>query len=355
MKIIHCADIHLGSKLASKFPGNISDERKREVLDTFSRMVDYAKKNQVKVIMLSGDVFDKDKPAKKDKTFFYSAIKNNPEIDFLYLNGNHDKEGSYTDNDIPNLKTFSKDDFISYAYGDVVITGIEMNEDNAKAYYSKLMLDDKKINILMLHGDVSDSVGMDKVKISELRDKGIDYLALGHIHSYKTGKIDDRGVWAFSGCLEGRGFDECGEKGFILVDVTDKLSFSFVPFAKRTIHDINVDITSASDLYEAQRIVHSKVDSVSREDILNITLKGDVPVDTEIDEKDIENSLSDFYFVRVKNKTSVKINASDYTDDRSLIGEFIRAVSDNGEYNDEEKKDIITLGLRLLSGKEVDR
>ena len=65
MKIIHCADIHLGSKLASKFPGNISDERKREVLDTFSRMVDYAKKNQVKVIMLSGDVFDKDKPAKK--------------------------------------------------------------------------------------------------------------------------------------------------------------------------------------------------------------------------------------------------------------------------------------------------
>ena len=162
-------------------------------------------------------------------------------------------------------------------------------------------------------------------------------------------------MWAFSGCLEGRGFDECGEKGFILVDVTDKLSFSFVPFAKRTIHDINVDITSASDLYEAQRIVHSKVDSVSREDILNITLKGDVPVDTEIDEKDIENSLSDFYFVRVKNKTSVKINASDYTDDRSLIGEFIRAVSDNGEYNDEEKKDIITLGLRLLSGKEVDR
>ena len=209
MKIIHCADIHLGSKLASKFPGNISDERKREVLDTFSRMVDYAKKNQVKVIMLSGDVFDKDKPAKKDKTFFYSAIKNNPEIDFLYLNGNHDKEGSYTDNDIPNLKTFSKDDFTSYAYGDVVITGIEMNEDNAKAYYSKLMLDDKKINILMLHGDVSDSVGMDKVKISELRDKGIDYLALGHIHSYKTGKIDDRGVWAFSGCLEGREFLFC--------------------------------------------------------------------------------------------------------------------------------------------------
>ncbi|WP_028504644.1 metallophosphoesterase [Ruminococcus sp. FC2018] len=355
MKIIHCADIHLGSKLASKFPKNISAERKREVLDTFSRMVDYAKKNDVKVIMLSGDVFDKDKPAKKDKTFFYSAIKNNPDIDFLYLNGNHDKEGSYTDNNIPNLKTFGKDDFTSYAYGDIVITGIEMNEDNARAYYSKLMLDGTKTNILMLHGDVSDSVGMDKVKISELRDKGIDYLALGHIHSYKTGKIDDRGVWAFSGCLEGRGFDECGKKGFVLVDAADKLSFSFVPFAKRTIQEINVDISSAADLYETQQLVRNEVDTISRDDILNIILKGDVPIDAIIDEKDIENSLSDFYFAHVKNKTSVKINASDYVNDRSLIGEFIRSVLANGDYNDSEKKDIITVGLRLLSGKGVDR
>ena len=33
------------------------------------------------------------------------------------------------------------------------------------------------------------------------------------IHKYKKEKLDNRGVYCYSGCLEGRGFDECGEKG----------------------------------------------------------------------------------------------------------------------------------------------
>jgi len=109
LKIIHCADIHLGSKLESKFTKEKSDIRKREVLNTFGKMIDYANENGIKVILLSGDVFDKDKPAIKDKEFFYKAIKKNPQIDFLYLNGNHDKEGSYVETNIENLKTFNKD------------------------------------------------------------------------------------------------------------------------------------------------------------------------------------------------------------------------------------------------------
>ena len=54
-----------------------------------------------------------------------------------------------------------------------------------------------------------------------LKEKNIDYLALGHIHEYSQGQIDLRGKYAYSGCLEGRGFDELGEKGFILIDVSD--------------------------------------------------------------------------------------------------------------------------------------
>ena len=85
MKIIHAADIHLGSKIESKFSLEMTLKRRKEILDTFSRMVSFAKENDVKVILLAGDVFDKDKPAIKDKEFFYKTVKNNPEIDFLYL------------------------------------------------------------------------------------------------------------------------------------------------------------------------------------------------------------------------------------------------------------------------------
>lgn len=354
MKIIHCADIHLGSRLVSKFSNEVSKERKSALRSTFRKMVEYAKNNDVKVIILSGDVFDSDKPAVTDKKYFYSVVKNYPDIDFLYLNGNHDKEGSYSVAGYDNLKTFNKDDFVSYTYGDVVISGIETDEKNCDAFYSKLLLDSQKINIVMLHGDVSNSRGKDLVKISDLRGKGIDYLALGHIHSYKTGKIDDRGEWAFSGCLEPRGFDECGKKGFVLLDVTDHVEYTFIPFAERTIHEVVVDITDAESLFDIEDKVAACVSGINRNDIVRIVLMGELSLDIEITENDIINALSGFYCVQAKIKTTAKIDIEQMKKENSIISEYISRVEENTDYDDDEKQQIITAGVRLLLGKEVD-
>ena len=57
MKFIHCADVHLGSKMESKLPKEKSDERKSEVRTAFRNMVKYAEENGIRVIALSGDVF----------------------------------------------------------------------------------------------------------------------------------------------------------------------------------------------------------------------------------------------------------------------------------------------------------
>ena len=84
IKIIHTADIHLGSKINANLSGEKMQRRRLEVRDTFMRLANFAEDNEVKVIMLSGDVFDEDRPFKKDKDFFYSVIKNHPNIDFLY-------------------------------------------------------------------------------------------------------------------------------------------------------------------------------------------------------------------------------------------------------------------------------
>ncbi len=355
MKILHTADIHLGSKIESKFPREKSNIRKKELLESFRKMIEYANESDIKIILLSGDVFDKDKPTIKDKEYFYKAIKQNPQITFYYLNGNHDKEGSYTESDISNLKTFTKDKFTYYDEGGICICGIEMNQSNYRSFYSQLSLDKNNINIVMLHGDATDSFGMDKVKIDNLRNKNIDYLALGHIHSYQSGKIDDRGIYAFPGCLEPRGFDECGEKGFIVLDINDGLiSHEFIPFSKRTIYQRNIDVSGAKDFYDIESIVKHEVSDINKDNILRINLIGELEAGIDFDEKDIEVSLSSYFFVNVKNKTTLKINISDYEDDKSLIGEFIRGVYGNDKYTLEEKYKLINMGLRLINGKEVE-
>ena len=173
IKFIHCADVHLGSKMEAKLPKHKAEERRVEVRKTFHRMVEYAKKEGVRAILLSGDVFDCDRPLKRDKEFFYDVVKGNPELDFLYLRGNHDSAESYEEEGLPNLKRFSEE-WTGYDYGEVRVSGIEMSRENALSLYSTLQLDEKRKNIVMLHGQVSSTLGVDKINVHKLADKYID-------------------------------------------------------------------------------------------------------------------------------------------------------------------------------------
>lgn len=352
MKLIHAADIHLGSPLSAALFLEKRTERQNELIFTFNRMIEYAKQNGVDAVLLSGDVFDSNAPFKKHKEFFYSAIKNSPEITFFYLRGNHDTGACYTE-DIENLITFDES-FKSFDFKGVTISGCEITDANALSFYSSIDLKKEDTNIVMLHGALSSSVGKDKIVLSKLYDRNIDYLALGHIHSFETGSLDLRGVYAYSGCLEPRGFDECGSKGFVLLDIQNgKIQSEFVPFSKRTIHEITVDISGTSDSYSAFKRVRESV-LCPVKDLVRVILEGEVSFDASFLERDLKDFLNmDFYLSSVKNKTTTKINLDDFKDSLSLKGEFVRSVSENNALSENEKNKIISLGLKALMGEEV--
>ncbi len=350
MKIIHSADIHLGSKI-NTFSKDVSDARREELRNSFKRMVAFAKNNGVQAILISGDLFDSIKPFQKDKDFFYSVVKNNPSIDFYYLRGNHDELGDKLE--FSNLKCFSNE-WTSYDLGGVSLTGVEITKENATSIYSTLSLSENVLNIVMLHGEVSDSVGVDKVNVSKLKDKNIDYLALGHYHSYMTSSIDKRGIYAYSGCLEGRGYDETGDKGFILLEVTDKITHTFIPFSERKISLVKVDVSGLTDAYSMYQKA-CVVGKFSLNDIYRIELVGEVDAQVEDFASDIKKYLSsDVNYADVKDRTTKKIDISKYENDLSLKGEFVRLVYQNKDYSDEEKAQIIAYGLKALSGSEVE-
>lgn len=353
MKIIHTADVHLGAKMDSKFPRSIASKRREELRDTFRLTVDYASKNGVEVIMLSGDVFDSDTPFQTDRDFFYSVVKNNPNIDFLYLRGNHDVNADYGGESISNLKTFT-DKWKTYVYGNVAITGIEITAGNATSMYSTLSLDGSKTNIVMLHGQVGDAAGVDKIYLKRLRDKNINYLALGHVHKPQEDKLDDGADYAYCGCLEGRGFDEVGEHGFILLDVGKKVTHTFIPFAKRKIIEADADVTGVTEAYTASRKVKEAV-NFQKQNIYRINLIGEISFDVPELCGDVQTYLSsECYFVDVKDRTGKKIDYSVYDGDTSVRGEFVRCVRDNPALSDEEKKQIISYGLKALAGGKME-
>ena len=237
----------------------------------------------------------------------------------------------------------------------MTITGAELSEETGEDLTERLVLDRNRLNIVMLHGMVTEYGGKDQsdtFSVRALRGKGIDYLALGHIHSYRQERLDDRGVWCYSGCMEGRGFDECGEKGYVMLETAKgRVVSSFVPFAQRTLHEVPVDVTGMMTQEEIRREILEELASVPREDLVKIVLTGRVDLEVERDPEWVRKWLEDeYYFLKVKDETSLLVRPEDYQYDVSLKGEFVRLVlaSDLPEH---EKEEILQRGIRALAGE----
>lgn len=362
MKIIHCADLHLDAKMTANLSREQARERKREIIRTFTRMIDYAEINEVRMILIAGDLFDTRNISALARNTVLDMIKTHPQIDFLYLKGNHDADNFLSKlEEMPeNLLLFS-DKWTSYRYGNIVISGLEMNEDNRATMYNSLVLSHDDFNIVMLHGQVDNyesRTQAEHINLSQMRNKHIDYLALGHVHRFTQDKLDARGMWCYCGCLEGRGFDECGPKGFVLLDVDEKTcraNMQFVQMGARTLYTLQVDVTGLM----TTRQVAERMDQVVREmsypsgSLVKFVLTGEVEVDAEINCEYLQNLFSDyFYFEKVSDETSLRVDYSEYEHDASLKGEFIRMVLDS-ELPQEKKTQVIRCGIMALSGEEI--
>ena len=343
MKIIHTADFHLASSIDKSITKDKANELKLEIRNSFIKIIDYAKENNIKIILLAGDIFDKDIPSSKDEKFFIDNIKNNPDIDFLYLRGNHDP--LYNNINLPNLKTFN-DKWASYNYDNITISGIEMNEINAKTLSKTLNLAKDKINIVMLHAELTTENGLYKICLKDFKNKNINYLALGHIHKTEIGETEEF-KYAYPGNLVGRSFDECGDKGFILLDIDKEIKVEFVSLNNRKIEDIDVDVSNLESDVE----VYNKIKklNLNKNNLYRFNLRGEVKDNVFFEPSEISSLLNNnFYFNVVLDKTSKAFDISKLSKDIGIKGEFIKLVKNDDTLTDEEKLKVINYGLIAL-------
>lgn len=368
MKIIHCADLHLDSPMRANLDAAKSKERKLELLDTFQNMVKYAADESVEAILIAGDLFDRKVVSKTAINAFLRQVETHPEITFYYLRGNHDAMSLPVVAGLPdNLKLFS-DSWTRYVMnpegkGNIVLHGVEYNGVNENSIYDSLSLNPRDFNILMLHGQTTEHNMGDRteyIHVKKLAGRGIDYLALGHVHAFAKEKIDERGTYCFPGCLEGRGFDECGSHGFVLLEISEEqstYSMTFVPFAKRTHYTVEVDVSNCMRSEEMRERVEQVVTECgfSESSLLKIILKGTVDVNCE---KDLDYILhpirSRFYFAKLYDETRMEVDFRMYAFDESLKGEFIRNVLAS-DLTDDEKGEVIHYGLMALRGEEIEK
>ena len=352
MKIIHTADLHLDSRLEANLDSSKAKTRRKELVLAFEKMVSFALNNEVRLVLVAGDLFDHNKVTNATVEMISSIISSAPTIDFLLLSGNHDSLNSFEKLGVlpPNIKFFSEK-WKYYDYENVTVAGLILSDKNRQIAASSLNLEEDRFNIVTMHLDIDNDSAL---SLSSLKDKNIDYLALGHLHSFRMDKMG-RGVYAYSGCLEARGFDEAGKKGFVLID-TDNKTYDFIDtFGIRTLYKIEVDISGIESYAEIRNKISETLNAngVSENDMVKVILTGEYTLNTNKQLEQLLIFLKDrFYFAKLEDKSLMKISSEDYKDSVSLKGEFVRNVL-NSELAKQQMDSIIMLGIRAIEGEEI--
>ncbi len=398
MKIIHCSDLHLDAPLRTHHDEQTARQRGAEMLHTFHRLVDFARTHNVLAILLCGDLFDAKTTSNSTRHFVENEILDNPGIHFFYLRGNHDADSllfsggsvpanlhlfnhswhssnitmkgnsgksfsvSITGAELPEIDHFQDPPGTANASGRASNSGRVNDMNRTETLLSSLRLDPARINIVLLHGQLTEGNVIhraESIPLSLLRNRSIDYLALGHLHSYRKGRLDARGQYVYSGSLEGHGFDECGEHGFVLIEIDEhsrQLSSTFHPFAARKYYDIHADISLCPDTTHTMNAVRNALEksNATSTDLVRVTLTGQTDVTSEHSPYLISKEFADhFFYFTLIDESKVSICYDDYLCDASLKGEFVRTIYAAPEVKDCDKAELIRCGLRALAGEEL--
>lgn len=356
MRIIHTADLHLYSSFGTYKDKEKAKIRKNETDSCLERIIEYAGNNQVKAILISGDMFDKEIVSSKDMAKVCHLIRSNRNIEFFFVPGNHDMNISLPE--MPNFHIFGNKP-VFYSIGNIRIAGMAINDNTLKTDYYDISFDEDSINILMLHGNIipGEIRGAEDIPVELLKYKNIDYLALGHIHAFREGNLDKRCIYCYPGCPSGRGFDETGDKGFVLLDIDEEkreISRSFIKDNTRIIEDIKMDISSCDDIYEAMDLIKNELSNRELKDnIIKVRLVGNRSEELLVDTDFMEERLSkDCFYIKIVDETRIWIDDESYKDDESLKGEFIRNVASR-ESDEDMRNEIIRYGLKALRGEDL--
>lgn len=364
MKIIHCSDLHLGAALTTRMTPEKAAERRAELLAGFGRLADYAGQHDVEAILIAGDLFDVRFIDSHTRSYVLDVIRMHSNIDFYYLKGNHDTEDLHDPDteDLCNLYLFNESGWTSYPVKDsrVVISGIEIGSGRSGSGQVEVpAFPEDQINLVMMHGELiayGHGIGNDRIAVNDLIGKNIHYLALGHIHSFGSGRIDGKGVWCNPGSLEGHGFDECGRHGFVMLDIyerTGTIISEFVPFASCEYHICQSDISECESYADIYRIIDESLMNAGQpgsKDYVRIELTGQAGSDLDISTAVIEHHLADrFAYIEVLDKSTAACNYQAMEEDQSLKGEFIRQVRAS-HLTEERKAEVIKAGITILNG-----
>ena len=406
VKLIHTADLHLDSAFRSRFTKEEAENSRQKQLMAWKELLSFAVEKKVQGILIAGDLFDSPVISHGTMDFFLSTVSEHPEISFFYLRGNHDTENTfrYQENLPKNLFLFSEKGK-KYRLNDrLLLAGVEYgtkdisfgenegatqgagqaaeqgvgqenahgaealskSESESEEESKFLKLKEEDCNILLLHGALYQGTpkgeavqGEEGIFLKNLEKLPLSYIALGHIHKGGEGKLNNGALWAYPGCLQGRGFDEEGERGFLYLKVEEEkkeIRKEFIPIKQGEFRILEIELLEDEGTLACLKKIEVEMEKagIAKEDSLRIILKGKKGLEQERNLRYLQLQLQDsVFFLEIRDECELSWNREEAMKEKSLKGEFLRVLAAADNLSKEEQEEIIALGMGLLQGGEL--
>ncbi len=232
LHFIHASDLHLDAVfpgLSKEVPACIATQLHDATFTALQRLIDLCIREKPNFILLVGDIYnEEDHSLRATLALRDACIKLHTEqIPVFIVHGNHDPFSSrfqtisWPENvtifgtEIENKNITAKDGTLLAR-----IYGISHATNKEHKNLSELFqpTEDTCLHIALLHCSVDESPLTERYapcSLKDLKNRGMDYWALGHIHKYQ--ELSKKPLVLYPGCTQGLRISEQGKKGCVLV------------------------------------------------------------------------------------------------------------------------------------------
>ena len=278
LRFVHAADLHLDSPFAGAGSGAPQAVRETLLAATFSaydNLVELCVNQHANALLIAGDIYDGADRSLRAQIAFAKGLEQLHEagVRTFICHGNHDPLDGWDAklSHPPSVHRFGPE--VTSAPLDparpegAVVYGVSYPRQQALENLVPQFRrrDNAEFAIGLLHANVGSNTGHQPYAPCTLEDlsaTGIDYWALGHVHTRQVLRPCGPTV-AYSGNPQGRHVNETGERGAFVVDVSaaGEVTMSFRPLDVVRWHRIEADVSGAEDIQDVLDAVERQVAS----------------------------------------------------------------------------------------------
>ncbi len=379
-RLLHMADVHLGARHQDL--GEAAAQQRERQFAAFRRAIDVALEERLDAVLVAGDLFDSNQQPRRSVERAAAEFRRlaGAGIRTVLIPGTHDVydpssiyrvhdlaalAGQRPGSEMVTVLTPERPEIVLAGLDLVVFGRVAATKRMAVSPLAGFSVHDEtraRWRVGMVHGSlrIEGKVESDDVLFTdaEIAASGLDYLALGHWHSFRQGRQGDT-TWAYAGAPEPVAVDQDGAGQVVIVELRENEGRREVVVAPNTVgrtRFLRLDVDAGE--IASQAVLVDRLAVLADPDlVLDARVTGVEPDELEIQEDEIERQLAGrFLKLRVRNLAVPAPREGELPPPDTVVGAFMRdlaaqiaAAETAGEIDRaSELRDALRLGRLLL-------